>query len=83
MLTLDIQKNVHKNFGKIAQNGRNLKMGYNWNMPGKIQFLTERLVTYMIDSFWDEKLDKILKTQFFSISGQNNAKNALKTTNFC
>ena len=52
-------------------------------MPGKIQFLTERLVTYMIDSFWDEKLDKILKTQFFSISGQNNAKNALKTTNFC
>ena len=43
-------------------------------MPGKIQFLTERLVTFMIDSFWGEKWDKILKTHFFSISGQNIAK---------
>ena len=43
-------------------------------MPGKIQFLTERLVTFMIDSFWTEIWDKISKTQFFLILGQNIAK---------
>ena len=43
-------------------------------MPGKVHFLTERLVTFMIDSFWTEKLDKNFKTPFFKILGQNNAK---------
>ena len=43
-------------------------------MPGKVNFLTERLVTFMIDSFWTEKWDKIFKTPFFSILGQNTAK---------
>ena len=36
----------------------------------------------MIDSFWTEKQNKNLKIQFFSISGQNIAKNALKNTFF-
>ena len=43
-------------------------------MSGKIHFLTERLVTFMIDSFWTEKWDKILKSPFSSFLGQNTAK---------
>ena len=51
-------------------------------MSGKIQFLTERLVTFMIDSFWTEKWDQILKiTSFFNFMAKY-CKNALKTLIF-
>ena len=59
-----------KNCPKWPKFENGLKLEYARKNP----FLTERLVTFMIDSFWTERWNKNFKTPFFSISDQNTAK---------
>ena len=42
-------------------------------MPGKVHFFCPKDQLHL-DSFWTEKWDKIFKTPFYSILGQNTAK---------